>query len=261
MNLSGNTILITGGGSGIGLAMAEEFKKLGNEVIVAGRTYKKLQIAAEKGLHTFTVDMTDAASIETLAQLAISKFPALNVVIHNAGIMANEKLTSGHNIKVAQDTIATNLTGPLHLTNLLLPHFLKQSSATIMTVTSGLAFMPLAMAPTYCATKAALHSYTESLRYQLQGTNIEVKELAPPYVQTHLMGERQASDPHAMPLEEFIAEVFSILRETPNAPEILVKNVQPMRNAAFQGQEKYNELHKTRNDMFMKARKEEWDLL
>lgn len=106
-----------------------------------------------------------------------------------------------------------------------------------------------------------MHSYTESLRYQMQGTNIEVKELAPPYVRTHLMGERQANDSHAMPLEDFIQEVFSILRETPNAPEILVKNVLPMRTAAFQGEKHYNEFYKQRNDMFLAARKAEWDKL
>jgi uncharacterized oxidoreductase len=145
--------------------------------------------------------------------------------------------------------------------NALLPHLKKQEAAAIINVTSGLGFTPLVMTPTYAATKAALHSYTESLRYQLKDTRIEVKELVPPYVQTMLMGERQKRDENAMPLDEFIAEVFFILRENPKIDEILVKRVLPLRTAAYGGAEKYQETFKGMNDRLMAARKQEWDAL
>lgn len=258
MKLSGNTILITGGGSGIGLGLAEEFLKKGNEVIVAGRSREKLAEAEKKGLKTLTVDMTSAASIKELAQSAIRQFPKLNVVIHNAGIMKNENLQKGSSPQVQDETVLTNLLGPMRLTDALLPHFLKQANAAVITVTSGLAYAPLAMTPSYCATKAAIHSYTQSLRYQLKGTSVEVKELVPPYVRTHLMGERQSKDEMAMPLEEFIAEVMQILAEKPEAEEILVKRVLPQRQSGDQGQEKYREFFQQMNDRLFAARKGEW---
>lgn len=261
MKLTGQTILITGGGSGIGLALAEALQKRGNEVIVAGRSHAKLEAARSKGLKVLTVDMTREQSIREFAAEALKQYPALSAVIHNAGIMVNEKLTSRDNSQTAIDTVATNFLGPVLLTNALLPHFLKRKSGWIMTVTSGLAYLPLALTPTYCATKAALHSYTQSLRYQLQGTGIEVKELAPPYVRTALMGERQASDANAMPLEDFISEVMSILENDPGADEILVKNVMPLRTASYQGAGHYDELFKQRNDLFLSLRKKEWDAL
>ena len=261
MNVSGNTILITGGASGIGLALAEEFKKHDNRVIVAGRSREKLATAASRGLETLTADMTSEASIRDLAQAALAKFPALNVVIHNAGVMMNEKLTSGDTSKIAEETVLTNLLGPIRLTNALLPHLLSQKSATLVTVTSGLAYAPLAMTPTYCATKAAIHSYTESLRFQLKGTAVEVKELVPPYVQTTLMGARQAADPHAMPLAEFIAEVFQILKTNPEAEEILVQRVLPQRTSSHQGAPAYRKFWTTMNENLFAARRAEWEKL
>lgn len=260
MDLQGNTVLITGGASGIGLGLAEEFKRIGNEVIVAGRSLAKLEKAKSKGLKTFHTDMTNEESIRALASQAIAQYPALNVVIHNAGIMMNEKLISRDNSKIATETVTTNLLGPIYLTNALLPHFLKQKSATIITVTSGLAYVPLVMTPTYSATKAAIHSYTQCLRYQLKDTNIEVKELVPPYVRTGLMGERQASDPNAMPLEEYISEVISILHDQPQVEEILVKRVHPLRFAGFD-LSKYEEFFKKQSDTMMSVRKKEWDTL
>lgn len=260
MEMSGNTILITGGGSGIGLGLAEEFKRLGNEVIVAGRSHAKLENATSKGLKTFTVDMTSEERIRSLAAEVTDHYPALNVVIHNAGTMMNEKLVSRDNSNVAAETVATNLLGPIYLTNALLPHLLKQKAATIITVTSGLAYVPLVMTPTYSATKAAIHSYTQSLRYQLKDTAIEIKELVPPYVRTGLMGDRQASDPNAMPLEDFISEVMSLLRDQPQVEEILVKRVHPQRFAGFEFS-KYEEFFKKQNDTLMGVRQKEWDAL
>lgn len=255
MNISGNSILITGGGSGIGFAMAKEFAKLGNDVIVAGRNKEKLATAGDAGLKTMLVDMLDAKSIKDFAAMLVSECPSLNVVIHNAGIMAAEDIKSGDSSDIEDKTIITNLLGPIRLTDALLPHLLKQKSSTIMTVTSGLAFVPLAMFPSYCATKAALHSYTESLRYQLSGTSVAVVELPPPYVQTELTGAQQASDPNAMPLDEFINEVFDIMKNQPNATEILVERVLPLRNAAYAGQEKYNETFKYLNEVMAALRK------
>ncbi|WP_413587181.1 SDR family oxidoreductase [Bdellovibrio sp. HCB274] len=261
MKLTDQTILITGGGSGIGLGLAEAFKKMGNQVIVAGRSQSKLEMARAKGFETLTVDMTSQESIEGLAKEAIQKFPNLNCVIHNAGIMKNEKLINGDNAEAATDTVLTNLLGPILLNSFLLPHFKKQKAATIITVTSGLAYVPLSMTPTYCATKAGIHSYTESLRFQLKDTAIEVKEIVPPYVQTHLMGERQANDPNAMPLDEFINEVISILKNNPSTDEVIVQRAASFRQAAYKGEANYKEMFNSRNEFLLNARKTEWDAL
>ncbi|HUL46847.1 MAG TPA: SDR family oxidoreductase [Steroidobacteraceae bacterium] len=258
MKTTGNTILITGGGSGIGLALAEEFSKLGNKVIVAARSARKLELAAGKGLQQLPVNMSSRESIESLARTVVTRFPALNVVIHNAGIMKNENLRTSNTSDIAVETIATNLAGPILLTTALLPHLLEQADATIMTVSSGLAFVPLAMNPTYSATKAAIHSYTQSLRYQLQGTSIRVLELVPPYVQTELMGSRGLHDPAAMPLGQFIAEVMAILKSQPRVSEILVKRVLPLRFAASDGPDKYAAVYQEMNDRVSAARAQEF---
>lgn len=254
MKLNDNTILITGGASGIGLALAIEFQKIGNQVIVAGRSKEKLAAAKENGLKTFTVDMTNAESIKSLAENVVREYPNLNSVIHSAGIMKNENILKGGSREIEEDTMTTNVLGPMRLTSALLPHFMKQKSAMIMTVSSGLAFVPLAMTPAYCASKAAIHSYTQSLRYQLKDTTIEVLELVPPYVQTMLMGERQANDPHAMPLKDYIEEVMSILKTQPTPSEILVQRVQPLRMAAANGLEAYEEFYKTFNGRMIASR-------
>jgi uncharacterized oxidoreductase len=236
MQLAGNTMLITGGGSGIGRGMAEAFHALGNQVVIAGRRKEMLAetSAANPGMKLVVLDIGSAAAIRTCAGQLADEFPALNVVIHNAGIMRTEALQTGA-LADAEATIATNLLGPMRLTAALLPLLSRQPHAAIMTVSSGLAFVPLANTPTYCATKAAIHSYTQSLRYQLRDTAIEVLELIPPYVQTELMGAQQASDPNAMPLKDFIAETMSILRSSPEATEICVERVKPLRFAEAGG--------------------------
>jgi uncharacterized oxidoreductase len=244
MQTTDNTILITGGGSGIGRALAEAFHRLGNQVIIAGRAQKSLDetTAANPGMKSLVLDVAKPHGLQSFAANLISDYPALNVLINNAGIMQPEDLLNQPvELAVAERTIETNLLGPIRLTSALTPHLQKQGRATIMNVSSGLAFVPLAMTPTYCATKAAIHSYTQSLRYQLRSTNIEVLELIPPYVQTTLMGEDQAEDPKAMPLRDFIDEVMSILQSQPQAKEICVKRVHPLRFAAEGGQEKYED--------------------
>lgn len=248
MNTSGNTILITGGGSGIGRALAESFHALGNQVIIAGRRQAALDevTRAHPGMASLVLDIESADAIRDFAARLTARHPGLNAIVHNAGIMRAENLLDpGTGLADAEATVATNLLGPIRLTAALLPHLLKQPGATIMTVTSGLAFIPLAGTPTYCATKAALHSYTESLRYQLRNTAVEVLELAPPYVQTELMGSQQAADPRAMPLREFIAESMRLISAKPTPPEILVERVKPLRFAA---QGNYDGFFKSFND-------------
>ena len=185
MRISGNTILITGGGSGIGRGLAEAFHALGNHVIIAGRRKQALDetVAANPGMTALTFDIADATGIRSFAAEAEAQFPALNVLINNAGIMRRETLQAQQeDLADAEATLATNLMGPIRLTAALMPLLQKQAYPAIMNVSSGLGFVPMAPTPTYCATKAAIHSYTQSLRYQLQGSNTEVLELIPPYV-------------------------------------------------------------------------------
>jgi len=251
MKTNGNTILITGGGSGIGRALAEAFHKLGNQVIIAARGKKSLDetIAANPGMKSVTLDVSDPKSIQSFGAQVTKDFPALNVLINNAGIMRPENLFELPNyLSDAEAIVTTNLLGPIRLTAALLPSLRKQPRATIMNVSSGLAFVPLVMTPTYCATKAAIHSYTQSLRYQLKSTKVEVVELIPPYVQTTLMGDQMAEDPRAMPLKEFIDEVMSILKSQSDVKEVCVKKVYPLRFAAEGGQQKYEEFFEQFND-------------
>lgn len=230
MQMSGNTILITGGGSGIGRGLAEELLKLDNEVIIAGRRREALEetVAANPGMKAIVFDIENENGIREFAAKITTSLPRLNVLVNNAGIMRVEKLSDPQkDLADAEATVRTNLLGPLRLTAALLPHLLTQPAATVINVTSGLAYVPLAMTPTYCATKAALHSYTESLRHQLRKTPVEVLELAPPYVQTDLLHGK--NDPRAMPLNEFIAEVIQILHTQPTPKEILVERVKERR--------------------------------
>ena len=238
MQTTGNTILITGGGSGIGRGLAEAFHNAGNQVIISGRRKAALDevTAANPGMDSFTVDITDKADIIRFAAEVIERYPALNAVINNAGIMADEDaLAAPDYLDIAEATIATNLLGPIRLTAALIPHLLQQARATIMTVSSGLAFVPKASTPTYSATKAAIHSYTQSLRYQLRNTAVDVIEIAPPYVQTTLQGEQQANDPNAMPLDAYIAETMQLLAGNPENGEVLVQRVHRQRFAEQTG--------------------------
>ena len=238
MQTTGNTILITGGGSGIGRGLAEAFHNAGNQVIISGRRKAALDevTAANPGMDSFTVDITDKADIIRFAAEVIERYPALNAVINNAGIMADEDVLAAPDyLDTAEATIATNLLGPIRLTAALIPHLLQQVRTTIMTVSSGLAFVPKASTPTYSATKAAIHSYTQSLRYQLRNTAVEVIEIAPPYVQTTLQGEQQANDPNAMPLDAYIAETMQLLAGNPENGEVLVQRVHRQRFAEQTG--------------------------
>jgi len=230
-----NTILITGGGTGIGFGLAKAFHELGNRVIIASRRKDVLDDALRNnpGMASYVLDIQNAHEIEVFAQKVLNDFPCLNVLINNSGIMRAENLLNQHDLANMEAIIATNLLGPLRLTAALLPSLLKQPYPAIINVTSGLGFVPMAITPTYCATKAALHSYTQSLRYQLKNTNIQVTELIPPYVATHLMNG--SNDPNAMPLNDYIAEVMQIIKSQPDAAEICVENVKQLRFAAESG--------------------------
>jgi uncharacterized oxidoreductase len=185
-------------------------------------------------MNSLTLDIESPAAIRAFAVRVEAEFPSVNVLINNAGIMRAEKLFAQQpDLADAEAIITTNLLGPIRLTAALLPLLQRQGHSTIMNVSSGLAFLPLVLTPTYCATKAAIHSYTLSLRYQLKNTATEVLELIPPYVATDLMSG--ASDPRAMPLDAFIAEVMEILKTQPTPSEICVENVKRLRFAAESG--------------------------
>jgi uncharacterized oxidoreductase len=244
MQITGNTILITGGGSGIGRALAEAFHQRGNQVIVAGRRKDVLDTVTSlnPGMKATVLDVQDPANLKAFAAQISLQFPALNVLINNAGIMKPENLNKDlESLADAEAIMQTNLLAPMRLTAALLPLLKKQKHSTVITVSSGLAFLPLSFTPTYCATKAAIHSYSQSLRYQLKDTSVEVLELIPPYVATELLGAQQAKDPHAMPLAEFIAETIEILDKQPEAKEICVKRVYPLRFAEAPGPAKYEQ--------------------
>jgi uncharacterized oxidoreductase len=249
MNRTGNTILITGGGTGIGRGLAEAFHRDGNQVIIAGRRQSVLEntARANPGMRFLTVDVENLDDTKCFGAEVKVQFPALNVLINNAGIMKSENLKSGiEDLAIAEQTVAINLLGTFRITAILMPLLLSQPKATIMTVSSGLAFLPIYPNPSYCATKAAIHSWTQSLRYQLRDTSVEVLEIAPPYAQTELAGPSQAKDPNAMPLTDLISETMALLKSPPPSGEILVQRVLSRRFAERDG--KYDEFYKQWND-------------
>ena len=213
MNIIGNTILVTGGTSGIGRALAEALHDRGNQVIIAGRRQNLLDdvTAGRRGMAGIQLDLDDPASLQRLAREIRTRYPALNVLIANAGISSQEDLLEAWDTSAAEAMVETNILGTLRVTAALLPHLKQRTDAVIMATTSNLGYVPRASFPTYCATKAFLHSWLQSLRYQLRRVPVEVLELAPPYVATELSGRHQASDPRAMPLDAYVAEVMHLL--------------------------------------------------
>jgi uncharacterized oxidoreductase len=184
------SVLVTGGATGIGFALAERYLDAGAEVLICGRRAEALDAARVRHprLHTFVCDVSHRAQREALVEWALGTSPALDTLVNNAGIQRRVKLAEPEPWTSTEQELTINLAAPIHLTQLLLPHLLKEPRATIVNVTSGLAFAPLAMVPIYCATKAAMHSFTLSLRQQLTGTTVRVVELIPPAVDTDLGG-------------------------------------------------------------------------
>lgn len=191
MNISGNTVLITGGGSGIGRAFAERFLKAGSRVIICGRREDVLKDAQARHpeLGIRVCDVAQADQRKDLYEWALQTYPALNVIINNAGIQQRIPLAGQPDWEEMDQEISVNLDAPIHLSTLFIPHLLKQTNPVIMNITSGLVFVPLASVPVYCATKAALHSFTLSLRHQLKDTPVSVIEVIPPAVNTDLGGK------------------------------------------------------------------------
>jgi uncharacterized oxidoreductase len=240
MRIHGSTILLVGGTSGIGLAFARRFRDVGARVIIAGRSRERLtELAASDGFEGEVVDTADADSVIRLRSRVAEIAPDLDTLVTMAGIMELEPVLEPASLDVAERTVATNLLGPIRLVHAFAPMLARREHATILTVSSGLAYVPRAATPTYSATKAAIHSYTESLRYQLRETSIQVIELAPPLTRTRLMGDGTDND-RAMPLDEFVDESLQLLAADPDAPQILVGRVRPQRFAVAEGT--YDEL-------------------
>ncbi|MGH8784764.1 MAG: SDR family oxidoreductase [Cupriavidus necator] len=227
MKLTGNTVFITGGGSGIGRGLAEALHKLGNQVIISGRRAERLQatIDANPGMQAVSLDITDPADIARVAAGLIADHPGLNVLINNAGIMLPDGAGGPVDDDLLTSTVETNLLGPIRMTSALIEHLKTQEGAVVANVTSVLGFVPLALTAVYSATKAALHSYTLSQRYLLGDSKVSVIEIAPPWVRTELLNSSE--EERAMPLEAFIAGAIEQLGTEAN--EILVGPAVDMR--------------------------------
>jgi uncharacterized oxidoreductase len=239
MKTTGNTILITGGTSGIGLAFAEEFLRLGNKVIVCGRRQNRLAEIEQKnaGIITRVCDIADSTDRENLAGWVRSNYRDLNVLINNAGVQLLTDLTRPVDLTRVNSEIETNFTGPVHLTSLLAQQLSTQPEAAIINISSGLAFVPIAFMPVYCATKAAIHSYTLSLRHQLKNTAVKVFEIAPPAVDTELGSDRRQDKTQShggLPVADFLAEAMqAIIADKLMAPIAGANNSYEKREAAF----------------------------
>ncbi|HTX86183.1 MAG TPA: SDR family NAD(P)-dependent oxidoreductase [Streptosporangiaceae bacterium] len=247
MNISGNTIFIPGSTSGIGLALALKLEARGNTVIVGGRRAELLdRIAAEHpGLDTVQIDTAEPASIESAAKQVLARHPDLNVLVTMAGIMRVEDWRQPESfLASAESVITTNVLGPIRLVAAFIEHLRAQPDATIVTVSSGLAFAPLKVTPSYNASKAAIHMLSESLRLQLAGTSVKVVELVPPSVRTELLPGQENSE-FAMPLEEFATEVVALLESQPDAREIQVERVKFLRYGEARGD--YDQVVQTLN--------------
>lgn len=235
MKITGNTILITGGGSGIGRELAQRLHDLGNRIIVTGRrSAELLQTAAGRpNISGYALDLRDQETVRQFARTVVNKHPDLNVLVNNAGIMRFEDASVERDLGDAEETVATNLLSPIRLTNALIAHLTMKDNAAILNMTSGLAFVPWAAVPTYSATKAALHSYTVSLRHKLDG-KVEVIEIAPPGVRTELT-PGQSEQAQYMTLTDFIDEMMLLLQTRPTPAEILVDHVKGLRFAEAEG--------------------------
>jgi uncharacterized oxidoreductase len=234
MNLTDNTIFITGGGSGIGLALAEQLHRRGNKVIIGGRRKRHLAKAvdANPGMDSLEIDITNPQSVAEATSRLVTNYPELNVLINNAGVMQIDDAATVIDEELLVSTIETNLVGTIRLTGALIEYLKAQRSSTVMIVSSVLGFTPMAMTAVYSATKAALHSYAQSLRFKLRNTSVGVLEIIPPWVRTELLNSSE--EPRAMPLEEFIEGTVKALAT--DADEILVPTAAFLRSQAGVGE-------------------------
>ena len=230
MKLQGNTIFITGGGSGIGRALAEALHKRGNKVIISGRRKGHLAqtVEANPGIESIELDVSDPASIRHVAKELVTKYPSLNVLINNAGIMQIDDASDEIDDDLIVSTITTNLIGPIRLTGALIDHLKRQKSAAVIVVSSVLGFTPMAMTAVYSSTKAAIHSYAQSLRFKLRHSSVSVLEIIPPWVRTELLNS--TDEPRAMPLDEFLDGTMVALAT--GADEIMVPRAKFLREQA-----------------------------
>jgi uncharacterized oxidoreductase len=237
MNISGNTVFIPGSTSGIGLALALALQAKGNSVIVGGRRADLLEqiAAAHPGLDTVQIDTSDPASIASAAKEVLARHPDLNVLVPMAGIMRIEDWRRPQEfLASAESVITTNVLGPIRLIAAFIEHLQQQPDAAIVTVSSGLAFTPLGVTPSYNASKAAIHLLSESIRLQYADTTVQVIELVPPSVRTSLVPGQESNDV-AMPLDEFIAEAVGLFETQPDAKEIQVERVKFLRYGEARG--------------------------
>jgi len=240
MQLNGNMVLITGGTSGIGLAFAEKFLEAGSKVIITGRREDRLKNIQQKypNIITKVSDVAAENQRNELAQWVISNYPDVNILINNAGVQLLSDLTKPVDLNRIRQETETNFIAPVHLTSLFNKHFSSKQNAAIINISSGLAFVPLAFMPVYCATKAAVHSFTLSLRYQLKNTPIRVFEIAPPAVDTELGSDRREDKTQThggMPVSEFIEEAMNALQnDVLEAPIGTAKNSREKREGLFE---------------------------
>ena len=239
MKLSNNTILITGGATGIGRGFTEEFIKLGNTVIICGRRADRLQEVKDKypAVITKVCDVANEVERKELTEWIFKNHPDLNVLINNAGVQLNTDLSKLENLDRMRMEIETNLIAPVQLASLFTNHLISKKDAVIINITSGLAFVPLAFMPVYCATKAALHSITLSLRHQLKNTSVKVFEIAPPAVDTELGHDRRedkAQSHGGIPVNEFLAEAMDGLKNDVFETAVgMAKGLRSKREEAF----------------------------
>ncbi|WP_213807374.1 SDR family NAD(P)-dependent oxidoreductase [Granulicella sp. dw_53] len=228
MKLTGNTVFITGGGSGIGRGIAEALHNTGNKVIISGRRKSLLDevTTANPGMGSLKLDIENASSIASASQTLIERYPDLNVVFNNAGIMQFDDAAGAIDENLLTSTITTNLLGPIRLTSALIEHLKKQKEAAVLYTTSWLAFTPFALTAVYCSTKAALHSYALSQRYKLRGTSVRVIEIVPPWTQTDMLNSTE--EPRAIPLQECLDETMRLLGT--DVDEVVLDRAKQLRN-------------------------------
>lgn len=222
MDLSDRTVLVVGGTSGIGRELARRFAAAGSTVAVAGRSRTALSELAAEGFGTFRVDVTDGFAVEAARDAVLTRYPDLDTVVTMPGVMLMEDLRDPAHFETAEATIDTNLLGTIRVIDAFTPHLVRRGAGTFITVTSGIAFLPFPPMPSYAASKAAVHAYSEALRAQLDGTGVGVVELVPPAVAT---AGQEKVNPHALPLDDFATEVVHLLSKDPTPREILVKGV------------------------------------